>query len=245
MFPKLKLGPTSRPGLWLCVVVANLLLWPSLATGQAAHVYITQNGAGLKDGSSLANAGACDATPNTPQATCAFFNNAANWGAGAAQIGAGTIVHLSGIINAAQSGSASYLQFQGSGAAGTPITLLFDADAVLQSPAFWVAININSQSYITVDGGANGIIQNTANGTSRTYHQSSQGIHVSGAYYTEIKNLAIKDIYLNGGNVNTATDTAGAGTQNIRVDGANGSLSIHHNTLSAARTGWTWPFPPA
>ena len=212
------------------------LFLPTAVYASAAHVYITQNGAGTKDGTSLANAGGCDTTPDTPQTTCAFFNNAANWGTGSTQIGAGTIVHLNGTITAAVSAN-PYLSFQASGVAGNPITLLFDTDAVLQSPAFLVAVNVVSQSYVVVDGGSNGIIQNTANGTNRTYHQSSQGIRISGAYYVEVKNLTVKDIYINAGTVNTATDIAGAGTQNIRMDGANGSINIHHNTLSSARTG--------
>ena len=225
----------ARLARCLCVSVV-ILAFAAQAHASAAHVYITQNGAGAKDGSSLANAGACDATPNTPQATCAFFNNTANWGSGSTQIGAGTIVHLNGTITAAVNAS-GYLTFMGSGAAGNPVTLLFDTDAVVTSPAFAVGINIASQSYIAVDGGSNGILQNTANGTVKANHRSSQGIHVSGAYYIEIKNLTIKDIYNNTGSTSGAVDVAGAGTQNIRVDGANGSLNIHHNTLSAARTG--------
>ena len=173
---------------------------PQIALAQASAVYITRDGAGTQDGSSLANAGACDATAGRPQTTCAFFNNSSNWGTGAKQIGPGTIVHLGGdgvTITAAQSVSTAYLQFQRSGASGNVIELLFDANVALTSPQFNAAIDFKNNSYILLDGGhacgttgvatplgmpqnacslalsGTGTIENTQNGTGLWYQNAS------------------------------------------------------------------------
>ena len=57
---------------------------------EAKDFYIAQNAAGSNNGTSCANAFAYR-----------FFNNAANWGSGATQIGPGTTVHLCGTFNGA------------------------------------------------------------------------------------------------------------------------------------------------
>src|ERR1019366_4356515 len=143
----------------LTLVIGFFLVMAS--TAFANNIYITQSGSA---------AGSCTSSVQTP----AFFNAAANWGSGASQIGPGTTVLLCGTFTG--SAGSTLLTFQGSGTSGSPITLKFDTNALLTAP-YWAggsgAINVNSRSYVTIDGGTNGTIQNTANGTSLTYQKSS------------------------------------------------------------------------
>src|SRR6266403_1691306 len=104
-----------------------------------------------------------------------YFNTSANWTTGTPsgiQIGPGTIVHLCGTLTGAA--GTTLLRFQGSGASGSPITLLFEQNAVLTAP-YWPsgngtapgggAINLAGQGYLVVDGGSNGVIENSDNGS--------------------------------------------------------------------------------
>jgi hypothetical protein len=169
---------------------AGSALFPSVARGN--DIYIAQNPAGGADGSSCANSMAAT-----------FFNAAGNWGAGK-PIAPGTTVHLCGTFTGAPGTTA--LTFQGSGTSGSPITLLFEANAILQSP-YWNfsyngggcggAISMCGQSYITVDGGSNGVIQNTANGIQLANQKVTAGIDAFGcANGCTVKNLTIANLYV-------------------------------------------------
>src|ERR1700685_2813597 len=121
------------------LALATAALLVSAASLTAADFYVAQSALGAGDGSTPANA-----------AGTGFFNTSANWSpaAGAAgKISPGSTVYLLGTIS-------SPLQVQGSGAAGRVITIFFQANANLTSPA-WPnggAINVGGNSYITVDG---------------------------------------------------------------------------------------------
>jgi hypothetical protein len=123
------------------------------------------------------------------------------------------------------------LTVYGSGTSGNPITILFEPGAQITSEAMSTGINVGSNSYITVDGGAagtiggpngnpalvNGIIQDTANGTSLANQVSSWGIAATDASYLTVQNLAIYNMYVrtgitdennySGGVSNEASDT--------------------------------------
>jgi hypothetical protein len=121
-------------------------------------------------------------------------------------------------------------------------TLLFESGAVLQAPYFSStgAISASNISYVKIDGGVNGIIQNTSNGSVASgsiYNAASQGVYFTGCSNIEVANLTIKNIFINtGGNVSTATDASGLNTSGIRVEGAPFcNVSIHNNTISDAR----------
>jgi hypothetical protein len=127
--------------------------------GSAANIYITQ------DGSSQ---GACTANVQTP----AFFNDQANWGTGASQIGPGTTVLLCGTFTSSEQGG-NLLTTQGNGSSGNPITILFDTNAQLNSTGWWGSASGSGpgtgaitilNDFITVNGGANGLIQNALAG---------------------------------------------------------------------------------
>src|ERR1700722_3909463 len=121
----------------------------------ASDIYVAQNAAGGNTGTDCADAHAAS-----------WFNSSSNWGSSFGQIGPGTTVHLCGTFNA-PAGSSGYLTFPGSGNSSNPITLLFESGAVLTAP-YWGgngAIQASGVSNVTVDGGSNGVIEATANGS--------------------------------------------------------------------------------
>lgn len=167
----------------------------ALGSGAASakDIYIAQNAAGAADGSN------CDAAR-----AYGFFNSSSNWGTGITQIGPGTTVHICGTITGAS--NSTLLSFQGSGAAGSPITLLFEPGAVLQAPYFASSLGGVSagaitmgtgRSYLVVDGGSNGIIRNTANGSGWANQQASTGVSAFGCGNCVVRNLSIADIFVN------------------------------------------------
>lgn len=145
------------------------------------------------------------------------------------------------------------LTVPGSGSTGSPVTIRFEAGAIFQSPrwpntgAIRVGYYNGAHSDIIIDGGSNGIIENTANGTGLTYHGASSGISIEGLSTTaisniEVKNLTIRNIYLNLGNLATATDTDGQSTQNINCSGPLSNISVHNCVLDNARSGISGSF---
>lgn len=156
----------------VCVGLALLVLWMSHpVSASTSSVYIAQNAAGADTGANCSNAH-----------SAAFFNSSGNWGTGTSQIGPGTTVHLCGTLDSRSSG-ANLLTFYGDGAAGNPVTLLFEPRAIVQAAycANSGCINLNGHSHIVIDGGTacgkqgkstdadtpcNGTIQNTAVGSA-------------------------------------------------------------------------------
>lgn len=151
----------------------------------ATDYYIAQTEDGSGNGSSCANADAlADLT----------------WGTGN-MVAAGDTLHICGTIEAAA--GTTLLSVGASGEAGNVITIKFEDDAILQSPRFLGgtgnyggAIYVNTKSYITIDGGTNGIIQNTDNGTVLGYRAGSNGILLRNSDHIEVKNLSIKNIFV-------------------------------------------------
>ena len=207
-----------------------LLLLVSPAFGSAANFYITQNGAGSANGTSLGNAASCG---GSGASTCAAFNNGSNWGSGSTQIGAGTTINISGTITAAAN-ACNYMTFQGSGSSGSPITLLFASGTVLTAPTWGggcFAIYGNGKSYITVNGAGTGCaifglpiapstcnsafttggtVQATANGTGLTYQVLGNGLGFYSASNVIVENLVISNIYVHSSATDESGDPTGA-----------------------------------
>src|SRR3989442_1401335 len=160
--------------------LASALLLVLLLTPEAwaalDNVYVGQSVAGTDDGSNCANAKAV-----------IFFNTPGNWGSGSTQIGPATTVHLCGTIT-------TPLTVQGSGSAGSPITVRWEKDAKIShatcSPS---CLNMNGKSYITLDGGTNGIIEATANGTLLVNQLVAKGIDCQPCPNAEIRYLTIQN----------------------------------------------------
>ena len=111
-------------GLLLAITLAGLVLGYAMpAAGSAANIYIAQSAVGAADGADCNDAYAYT-----------FFNTASNWGSGSTQIGPGTTVYLCGTITVPV--NTAGLVVHGSGTSSNPITIFFEPNAILQSPAF-------------------------------------------------------------------------------------------------------------
>ena len=189
------------------VVFVTFLMFSS-AAANASDLYIAQNAAGAINGADCADAYAV-----------AWFNTPANWGSNSGQIAPATTVHLCGIHNA-PAGASGYLTFHGSGVSGDYITLLFEAGAVLEAP-YWTggAINLGGQSYLTINGGTNGLCEATQNGTLLTYQQDGGGCVVSNSNVSNVivENLTISNIYVRNCGGVACSDSSGGNTYGIQI----------------------------
>ena len=192
----------------------------------AANVYVAQSSEGGNTGADCADARALSTLV------------AGDWVAG-------NTIHLCGTINFT-AGTAG-LVAQGSGTSGSPIIVQFETNAILQAPYFGgggscsslgscnAGIELYGYNDIIVDGGANGIVENTANGTNLAYQQTSAGVAVYGNNII-VRNLTVQNIYQNDP---SSSDTAGASTTDvIAVQGAT-NITLCNSTLNAARVGLT------
>lgn len=182
---------------------------PSPTPVGGTNIYIAQSQTGMGDGSSCANALAYT-----------FFNSASNWGNSSAQIGQGKTVHVCGTITAS-------LIFHGSGIASAPIKLVWEPGAKISQPYCVTAcVSTAGYDYLILDGGTNGIIENTANGSLLTYQKWSTAIDANGCDGCEIKNIHIQNLYIHAYADEAIDNTAARG---IEVSGNN--WLIHGNVL--------------
>jgi hypothetical protein len=202
----------------IIILLLSFLLVPSFVL--AEDIYVVQETAGLDDGSSCANAH-----------SAAWFNTLGNWATGVGKISGGDTAHLCGTITRS-------MVVQASGTAGNVITILFEPGAKLSQPvcpSSTGCLNLNKRSYIIVDGGTNGIVESTANGTVSAFANQLPSIGVSAfpCSNCEIKNLTIRNIYVH---LFDLTDVVvnGALVNAIKLAGSN--TIIHHNILHDA--GW-------
>src|SRR6266852_2243475 len=153
--------------------------------------------AGAKDFYIAAHqAGAGTSTGCSSAKSYTWFNNSASWGTGAAQIGPGTTVHLCGTFVGTH--GQQLLIVRGSGTSTSPITIKFETNAILTAP-YWSAfgaIHMAGQSYIVIDGGTNGLIKNTANGTGLGNAQDSRAIYAPTCTGCVIQNLTMANLYV-------------------------------------------------
>jgi hypothetical protein len=218
------------PRILFALVLAILAVTLSgSALASTTDIYIAQNAAGGNTGADCA-----DAHPVT------WFNSSANWGTGNGQIGPGVTAHLCGTITGAA--GTTMLTAAGSGASGNPIRILFESGGILTAP-YWSAsgaIVLTNRSFLTVDGGVNGQIVATTNGTAGSTlctagpcstQQTSVGVNAMGCTNCEIKNLAISNMYVHDSSFNS-NDTAvdQANTNAVKFLNTN-SITVDHNTF--------------
>lgn len=203
--------------IWLVVILIAILS----AAASATDIYVAQSQTGSSNASSCANARASSSLTSSD-----FL--------------ADNVIHLCGTFTGAA--GSSMLSIQGSGTSGHPVTILFEPGAVLTSP-YWSgtggAIGCSSKNYVTIDGGSNGVIQNSNNGTSNSNHQASTGVYLNNCNNVTIKNLAINNIYLQ---VAGSSDTAGADTSGILIDGTSSNVLITRNSIKNVREGVGYAF---
>ncbi len=179
----------------------------------AEDLYIAQTSAGSDDGTSCANAHAAS-----------WFNDGSNWGSGAGKISAGDTVHLCGTITSA-------LTMQASGTVGNRITIYFESGASISTAATTCLNAVNKTNFV-VDGGVNGIIQNTANGTGLANSNTTSGIYASGSEQFEVKNLSIKNLYVHTNRSDGSIDFTTQGA--VYCNGYGTNVSIHNCIFSNA-----------
>jgi hypothetical protein len=222
----------------LLLFVILVSLCGTRTCAQASDIYITPSGSG---------SGVCTSGVQNP----AFFNNSANWGNGNAQIGPGTTVHLCGVFTGGV--NTTMLTVQGDGTSAHPITILFEAGTKLTSPA-WSgyggggSIDLRGRSFITVNGDANGgrqgIIENTANGTVLANQNASNGIDASGSTNVVIKNLTIQNLYVHTSVSDCILGSGGihgsGGAGNVNAVRGDPSTNLHVTNVLANYTGWAF-----
>jgi hypothetical protein len=200
-------------------VIIKLICVISLVGAMAARskdVFVAQSATGIADGSSSANPNSLD-----------WLNNA-TWGNGSA-IQPGDIVHLGGTFSSA-------LAIRGSGTAGNPITILFDSGAKFSAPT-WPQdsyIISGTASYITIDGGVNGIIEATDNGYGLTFSNSFSAIDLHPGSSVEIKNLSIVNLFPRTSN---SVDCTHAPTAIRCGNSGMQDLLIHNNSITNVGNG--------
>ena len=146
---------------------------------------------------------------------------------------AGDITYVCGTITGTAGGTV--LAVPSSGASGNPIQIIFDTGAKLTA-TYWStngAINGNGQTYITLNGGTNGLITATANGTSLANQQASTGITIGSHWILE--NLSVTNTYVISGSTD---ESAGAnGSTGISIPTGADGFTITGCTVSQAENG--------
>ena len=103
-----------------------------------------------------------------------------------------------------------------------------------------VQLSLDGQSYITVDGGVNGLIQNTLNGSPGAacpggacrYQQGSSGIQAYPCSNCEFKNLTIANLYIHTQcEASTGCDTSVDQTEINAVLFGGSNVLIHDNVF--------------
>jgi hypothetical protein len=214
-------------------VVMVLGWWPCLGLAQAT--YISQSGAGDQSGTT-------DCTHAKP---VSYFNTVANWTLTptGTQIGPSVTVHLCGTFTGAL--NANMLTAQGSGTSGHPIVIIADPGAVFTSPAWSYpntgggAINLNNFSFITLDGGTNGLIKNTADGEGLLTQQNTGAINVGNGSNITVQNWHISNLFIGLGNGTAPCQTVSPPQyESVAISfGTGNNLLAFNNTIDHSRVG--------
>ncbi|MFP4015908.1 MAG: choice-of-anchor Q domain-containing protein, partial [Halanaerobiales bacterium] len=210
----------------ILIFISLLLFMAICSMANAKDIFVAQTALG--DGSGIDK-------NNTRSVN--WFNDSSNWGEGEDKISPGTTVHLCGTISTG-------LSIREGGIEGQPITIFFEPDAKLSAPLwdiiFWdrrAPMRIWESDYIIIDGGTNGVIESTDNGTELENKETQMGVWLYGSHFCEVKNLTIRDMYVR----IPRSDDDGSGI-GINAVGCT-HLKIHDNVISEAQTGIAYNFP--
>ena len=122
------------------------------------------------------------------------------------------------------------LTAQGSGTSSSPITIHWQPGATLSS-ADWgggSAFSTNGNTYLTLDGGSDGSIQATAEGSGLADQGvASVGINALGCTGCTFENLTIANLYQH----TSASDTSVDQTQDNAIRFSGSHLTIADNTI--------------
>lgn len=187
----------------------------------AEDIYISQSAGGGDTGEGCENAHSID-----------WFRAEENWAnpKQLGKIGPGDTVHLCGTIS-------GVLAIRQSGSPGLPITIVWESGAKLSQAAAERFVNCRNNSYLVFDGGENGIIENTANGTGLG-QAVTKAFDISLCTNVEIKNLTIQNLYVHTSTSDNCPDvTRGAA---VYSGGPCTDISIHDITFN--HIGWVISF---
>lgn len=186
----------------------------------AGDYYVSQSGSGATNG-----ADAADAYP------LSWLNGSSSW---SGTIHAGDTVHLVGTL-------ANAITVSGSGSSGKPITILFETNAKMVAAAAGSFITVGG-NYIVIDGGFNGIIQNTNNGTALGNKVGSTAISAGDVSYLTVKNLTIANLYVR---VAGGEDGGGTGIRSYWNGGATPhDITVSNCVLHDMQTGFNIDYGP-
>lgn len=168
----------------IAILLVALLAFPALARDW----YFAQVSAGANDGTSCANA-----------KSWSFVDTAGNWGVGATKIQAADTLRMCGTIT-------NQVVFR---AAAAGITFETGAGITLGGSETRL-LYINGRSNVTVDGGSNGYLECTANGSGLTWTNGIVGIDASNTTNCTIKNLLFRNLIVHTSLDDHQVDTPGA-----------------------------------
>ena len=215
----------KRLPLFVIVSLGFFLAHPSAHA--ASNLYYGQTSAGGATGADCADAFAYNDSTNG-------FTVSGNWGSGNL-IAPGTTIHLCGTFSFSP-GTSTLLTAYASGTSGNPITIKFENNALLTANYWSVpVINLEGESYVTVNGGTNGTIQATANGSGLA-NKVDNGECVASQTGTPnfqiVENLTCSDLYVEA----SVSDNGGEDTYGIDLwNGTN--ATIENNTLHDMKWG--------
>ena len=185
---------------------------PGTAGCKTPSIFVAGGTRGNGHGRSCANARGAD-----------WFDARSSWGPGKGRIHPGSVVGLCGLISTG-------LVAHGSGSSGNPITIQWQPGATLSS-ADWgggSAFSTNGNTYLTLDGGSDGSIQATAEGSGLADQGvASVGINALGCTGCTFENLTIANLYQH----TSASDTSVDQTQDNAIRFSGSHLTIADNTI--------------
>lgn len=171
-----------------------LLVLCFVSVVNSATFWVSNGGYGTQSGSDSANA-----------KSASWFNTAGSWATPkeSGKIGPGDTVRLIDSIS-------TELIARASGTPSAKIMILFHRNAKISRDTCSTVngcLCIKNLKNIVVDGGSNGIIENTNNGTAKTYHTETRGIVATTSDSCTVRNLTIRNMYVNTGNDNQVDQT--------------------------------------
>jgi MYXO-CTERM domain-containing protein len=233
-----RIGSASLRWAAAILWVATLTLVPSRASFAAGvDLFFAQTAQGSNDGTSCANAYA--------------YGDAAHGIALSAVQQPGNILHLCGTFSLAA--GAPLVSAVNSGTSASPITLRFETGAVVEAPYFtngFGAVITLYKDYWILDGGSNGLLQSTLNGSAGgkcpggpcQFQEQNDGV-VTAGIGNEIKNLTCADLYDQTVQNDPVGNTGAGSCISIDSSGNHGgpnaasNISVHDNVIHDAGTG--------
>ena len=131
----------------------------------------------------------------------------------------------------------SAITAQGSGTSRNPIIVYWEPGAIVEAPVCsgsgdgaYGCVDLHGQRNITLNGGSNGIIESTANGTAMANHTNyADGVYAENCSGCTIENLTIKNMYVErAGSNDCSADSQG----NVGIWYSGSNTTITHDTFA-------------